>query len=72
MTSRFSDNPFRDPNMAPEKAAQLDRRNAAIRHWQDTGDPEPAREFGFNLPNRSQQQETESAISAARHAVPKS
>ena len=56
MTSypRFSDNPFRDPNMPPEQAAYLDRRNAAINHWHKTGDPIPAREFRFNLPDRRQ------------------
>lgn len=50
--SRFTDNPFRDPNLPPEKQEWLDRRNAAIRHWHNTGDPEPAKEFGFSLPDR--------------------
>ena len=50
--SRFTDNPFRDPNLPPETREYLDRRNAAYRHWRDTGDPEPMREFGFNLPDR--------------------
>ena len=51
--SRFTDNPFRDPNLPPEKRDWLDRRNAAIRHWHNTGDPGPAAEFGFTLPDRS-------------------
>ncbi len=55
-TSRFSDNPFRDPNLPPDKVEYLDRRNEAIRHWHNTGCPEDAREFGFNLPDRRQQQ----------------
>ena len=50
--SRFTDNPFRDPNLPPERQEYLDRRNTAYRHWQDTGDPEPMREFGFDLPDR--------------------
>ena len=51
-TSRFSDNPFRDPNLPPEQADYLDRRNSAMRHWRETGDPGPAKEFGFDLPDR--------------------
>ena len=50
--SRFTDNPFRDPNLPLEKREWLDRRNAALRHWHNTGDPEPAKEFGFTLPDR--------------------
>lgn len=50
--SRFTDNPFRDPNLPPEKREWLNRRNAAIRHWQNTGDPGPVAEFGFTLPDR--------------------
>ena len=60
-TSRFTDNPFRDPNLPPDKVAYLDKRNAALRHWRETGDPGPAQEFGFNLPDRR----TESRMSKA-------
>ena len=50
--SRFTDNPFRDPNLPPEQHEYLDRRNAAIRHYYRTGDPGPDREFGFALTDR--------------------
>ena len=50
--SRFTDNPFRDPNLPPEQHEYLARRNAALRHYYSTGDPEPIREFGFNLPDK--------------------
>ena len=52
MTSRFSDNPFRDPNIDPETAARLDARNAAYALWRETGDPTEINKFGFNLPDR--------------------
>ena len=57
MTSRFTDNPLRDPNMDPETAARLDARNAAYRHWHETGDPTEINKFGFNLPDRRAQAE---------------
>ena len=50
--SRFTDNPFRDPNLPPEQRDNLDRRNAALRYYYRTGDPGPAREFGFDLTDR--------------------
>ena len=50
--SRLTDNPFRDPNLLPEQQDYLDRRNAALRHYYRTGDPGPAREFGFDLKDR--------------------
>ncbi len=43
----------------------MDRRNAAYRHWQETGDQEPMREFGFNLPDR---RETNSVTTATNQA----
>ena len=50
--SRFTDNPFRDPNISPETAAALDRRNAAVRVWHRTGDPSEAAKIGITLPDR--------------------
>lgn len=55
MSSRFSDNPFRDPNLPSEQQDYLNRRNEAFRHYYRTGDPGPAREFGFDLPDKSEQ-----------------
>ena len=46
-TSRFFDNPFRDPNLPPDKVDYLDRRNASLRHLRMISDPGPAREFGL-------------------------
>ena len=69
--SRFTDNPFRDPNIDPETAKRLDARNAAYSHWHETGDPGPINEFGFNLPDRRGLIITESttveALIAAHH-----
>ena len=66
MTSRFTDNPFRDPNMPPEQAAKLDARNAAYNHWHETGDPTEINKFGFNLPDRRQMTRTNKAIKQAK------
>ncbi len=56
-TSRFTDNPFRDPNIDPETAKRLDARNAVYNYWHETGDPGPAREFGSDLPDRQESKE---------------
>ena len=45
--SRFTDNPFRDPNISPEKAALLDRRNGALWHYSETGCSRPAIDLGL-------------------------
>ena len=45
--SRFSDNPFRRPNLTPEQIAKLDERNAAMQHYYKTGDKGPAIEAGL-------------------------
>ncbi len=51
-TSRFSDNPFRDPNLSPEQVAVIEARNKALRIYHATGDPRPAREAGlFPIPD---------------------
>ena len=46
-TSRFSDNPFRDPNLSPDQVAKLDARNAALREYRKTGDPTELQEMGL-------------------------
>ena len=46
-TSRFSDNPFRDPNLTPEQVAVIEARNEAMREYRETGDPTKAQELGL-------------------------
>ena len=45
--SRFTDNPFRDPNISPEQAKKLDERNRAIQVFYETGDRGPAEAVGL-------------------------
>ena len=52
-TSRFSDNPFRDPNLTPEQVRVIEARNDAIRIYHATGDPRPAIEAGL-FPERDE------------------
>ena len=40
--NRFSDNPFRDPNLTPEQVARIEARNKALRIYRETGDEGPA------------------------------
>ena len=68
-TSRFSDNPFRDPNLPADKQRYLDKRNAALREWRETGDPGPAREFGFTLPDRREISRVNQAITATKSII---
>lgn len=46
-TSRFSDNPFRDPNLTPEQVAIIEARNEAMREYHKTGDPTELQEMGL-------------------------
>ena len=41
--NRFSDNPFRDPNLTPEQVARIE----ALRIYRETGDEGPAIEIGL-------------------------
>ncbi len=51
---RFSDNPFRDPNLTPEQIERIEARNKASRIYRATGDDGPAIEIGlFPKRNRS-------------------
>ena len=45
--SRFSDNPFRDPNATPEQVERIEKRNKALRIYRETGDTGPAIEAGL-------------------------
>ena len=40
--NRFSDNPFRDPNLTPEQVARIEARNKALRIYRETRDEGPA------------------------------
>ncbi len=56
-TNRFNDNPFRDPNLSDEEKAWLDKRNEAIRIFQETGDRGPAVEVGLFAPDPLEKKE---------------
>ena len=45
--NRFSDNPFRDPNLTPEQVERIEKRNEALRIYRETGDEGPAIEIGL-------------------------
>ena len=61
-TSRFSDNPFRSPDLTPEQKARLDERDRAIRIFRETGDPGPAQEAGwFPSPEKIRKREAQKA-----------
>ena len=44
---RFSDNPFRPPNLTPEQIERIEERNKALRIFRETGDEGPAIEVGI-------------------------
>ena len=46
-TSRWTDNPFRDPNASPEQLAWLEKRDEAFRIWRETGDETMLQEIGL-------------------------
>ena len=45
--SRWTDNPFRRPNLTPEQLAWIETRNVAIRIYHDTGDTRLAEDIGL-------------------------
>ena len=45
--NRFSDNPFRSPNLTPEQVERIEKRNEALRIYRETGDTGPAIEVGL-------------------------
>ena len=46
-SSRWTDNPFRDPNISPKQQEWLDKRDEAMRIYRETGDPSMAQEIGL-------------------------
>ncbi len=45
--SRWTDNPFRDPNATPEQLEWLRKRDEALRIYRETGDETMAIEIGL-------------------------
>ena len=45
--SRWTDNPFRDPNITPEQLEWIKKRNEATRIFHETGDDTMAIEIGL-------------------------
>lgn len=72
-TSRFTDNPFRDPNATPEQLEWLRKRDEALRAFQETGDRGPAVKLGLFSPDPPGQgaksSESESELAKAQRAV---
>ena len=56
--SRWTDNPFRKPNLSPEQLEWLNKRNEATRIYQETGDDTMAIEIGL-FPPRKEKDEVE-------------
>ena len=54
--SRWTDNPFRSPNLPPEQLEWLNKRNEATRIFRETGDDTMAIEIGL-FPSREAQAE---------------
>ena len=50
-TSRFTDNPFRDPDATPEQLEWIRKRNEATRIFRETGDRTMAVEIGVFAPD---------------------
>ena len=46
-SSRFSDNPFRDPHLSPEQVDRIEKRNKALRIYRETGDDSLAIKIGL-------------------------
>ena len=46
-TSRWTDNPFRSPNLTPEQIERLDKRGEAMRIFRATGDTTLAQDRGW-------------------------
>ena len=50
--SRWTDNPFRRPDITPEELAWIEKRNEATRIFQETGDDTMAIEIGLFPPRK--------------------
>ena len=47
LSSRFTDNPFRDPNATPEQIERIEKRAEAMRIYRETGDTTVAEDSGL-------------------------
>lgn len=45
--SRWTDNPFRDPNLTPEQVERIEARHKALRIYRETGNSSLLEEIGF-------------------------
>ena len=54
--SRWTDNPFRDPNLTPEQVERIEARHRALRIYRETGDEGPAIEAGL-FPSKSKKED---------------
>ena len=52
--SRWTDNPFREPNLPPERLKWLEMRNEATRIFHETGDDTMAIEIGLFPPHKAE------------------
>ena len=46
-TSRFTDNPFRQPGLSKEQLEWLAKRDKAMKIYRESGDPTMAQEIGL-------------------------
>ena len=61
--SRWTDNPFRRPNLTPEQLEWLKKRNEATRIFQETGDDTMAIEIGLFRPREDEEKPDDSETS---------
>ena len=52
--SRWTDNPFRKPNLSPEQLEWLNKRDEATRIYQETGDDTLAIQIGLFPPREDE------------------
>ena len=58
--SRWTDNPFRDPNATPEQLEWIKKRNEATRIFRETGDDTMAIEIGLFPPHDNEEEQDDS------------
>ncbi len=59
--SRWTDNPFRDPNITPEQLEWIEKRNEATRIFQKTGDDTMAIEIGLFAPRDVEEEQDDTS-----------
>ena len=61
--SRWTDNPFRRPDLTPEQLEWIEKRNKATRIFQETGDDTMAIEVGLFAPQENEEETDDSDTS---------